>query len=246
MIKSVCLVVLLLLPHTAYGQADRLLAYQADIQELFSKQPAAAIDHLTNINYQPSRFLNYAVSPQGSAATFFDQTVTNWERARVDKQIGKSLVSRGSAPSLLGLAVEAGAVTESVDGNGATLRANADGLLRFFAGQPIFQLGRTATPLLKNLNISGSVDLTKPGRRLSGFSVRYDIYNGRDVRSKAYQQRWRDWFAIKRPALESGGLHLLGLIGTALDPIVNDARYGAWRADFAAASRMSHQRMRRT
>jgi len=253
LIKPVCLVVLLLLPHTAYGQADRLQAYQADIQNLFSKQPAATIEHLTNINYQPSRFLNYAVSPQGSAATLFDQTVANWERARVDKQIGKSLVSRGSAPSLLGLAVEAGAVTESVDGNAATLRANADGLLRFFAGQPIFQLGRTATPILKNLNVSGSVDLTRPGtkqvqvsnnstvaiptssRRLSGFSVRYDIHNGRDVRSKAYQQRWRDWFAVKRPALESAGLHLLGTIGTALDLIVNDARYGAWRADFAAA-----------
>jgi hypothetical protein len=141
----------------------------------------------------------------------------------------------GSAPSLLGLAVETGAVAESVDGNGATLRANADGLLRFFAGQPIFQLGRTATPILKNVNVSGSVDLNTPGRRLSAFSARYDIYNGRDVRSKVYQQRWREWFAVKRPALERAGLQLLGSIGTALDPIVSDARYGAWRADFAAA-----------
>jgi hypothetical protein len=233
--KPVYTVAVMLLQSSAYGQADRLQAYQTDIQNLFSSQPAAAIAHLADINYQPSRFLNYAVSPQASDATFFDQTVANWERARVDKQIGRSLVSQGSAPSLLGLAVEAGAVTQSINSNVATLRANADGLLRFFAGQPVFQLGRTATPILKNLNIFGSVDLSTPGRRLSAFSARYDIYNGRDVRSKAYQQRWREWFVRKRPSLEGAGLHLLGSLGAALDAIANDARYGMWRVDFAAA-----------
>lgn len=233
--KPCCIVMLLFLQHTVYAQTDRLQAYQADIQGLFSNQPAAAIEHLTNINHQPSRFMNYAVSPQASAAMFFDQTVNNWERARIDKQIGRSLVSRGSAPCLLGLAVEAGAVTENIGGNDATLRANADGLLRFFAGQPVFELGRTATPILKNLNVAGSVDLSTPTRRLSAFSARYDIFNGRDMRSKAYQQRWRNWLVSKRPALEKAGLHLLGSIGAAFDAIVNDARYGTWRAAFAAA-----------
>jgi hypothetical protein len=68
-----------------------------------------------------------------------------WQRARVDKQIGASstskgttdLVSRPSTSELLGLALQVGALTETVSGSVATFQANAEGAYRAIIGEPI-------------------------------------------------------------------------------------------------------------
>jgi hypothetical protein len=247
------------------AESDKLHLYKTEIQQVLSPEPPMdkemAIGQLLNILHHPTRLLTYAL-PQPT----FEQTVSAWERARLDEQIGANavssgttnLVSRPSTPTLLGLAVETGGLTESISGSVATFRGNADGLLRAAAGAPIYCLGCPGTRGLKNVTFSLSYDLSrtaskevKPAgpattstpapstfllpesnRQLSSFSARYDIYNPRDVRSKEYQEAWKDWFLKKRAELTKAAGELIGSLEAILDPIAKDPRYIRWRASF--------------
>lgn len=128
------------------------------------------------------------------------------EANRLDKQIGTSastagstsLVSHGSVPKLIGMAVESGALYQSVSGNIVTFRLNPSGLARTIAnnyssaGPPI-----NAAALEKGLSrISGSAsfDIQKgsaPGTfagnrtQLKEASFRAEIVNKRDPMNPA-------------------------------------------------------------
>jgi hypothetical protein len=172
--------------------------------------------------------------------------------SRVDQQTGagasaantSSVVSKTGLATLFGLAVESGAVTQTIDQNVATFRANADGLVRFLSNQDVIPAcGSNDTNCsagdLKNLelsasfNVSNSTAQTLSGTTAAGqtaafssfisqhqFSsagVRYAIANNRDLRSAAYVKEWNDWLQANKAALSAAGVQL---------ETANDALFG--------------------
>lgn len=156
------------------------------------------------------------------------------------------LVSLPSVPELFGLGVTLGALTQTVSGSVATFRGNADGMIRSIAGQPVGCNGCMGTSGLKNLNFAVSFDLSRQSsqqvatngaansatttppaaivlpkntKQFSSFSARYDIYNPKDTRSKAFQEAWKAWFLKHQNELQTAGDQLLTPIEKLLDPL---------------------------
>jgi hypothetical protein len=224
---------------------------------------ALAVSNLMSLEHHPSRFLLYAYDQ-----VIFDALVSTWQRGRLDQQTGSTaqaggttdLVSRPSTPQLLGLAVEVGALTQTVSGTVATFRGNVDSVLRAIAGEPISCLGCSGKAGLKNLNFGASFDLDRQGtqqvsasgagntstppvstlllpsssRQLSAIYVRYDIFNPKDTRSSQFQQAWASWFSAHQPDLASAGDDLLKAISDFLVPVIKDQKYQNLRVTYFA------------
>src|SRR5688572_5080652 len=159
-------------------------------------------------------FVHYAL-PANTVANSFKEFVQTAQKTRVDQQIG-SLVSGGGSTTvtsrtglttMLGFALEAGAVTQTVEQNVATLRTNADGLIRFLTNQEVIPACAPRHPdcaaasFLKDVEVAASFNVsdagtqnlsgTAPGagnagfsaliseRQLSSFSARYAAFNSR-------------------------------------------------------------------
>ncbi len=157
---------------------ERLTAYQKDLDAAKAEAAASlarhtAVGHLLDVLHEPSRFVTFAYGD-----VLFDQAVSTWDRARVDKQIGSTasssgttdLVSRPSTPELFGLGVQLGAFTQTVSGNVVTFRGNADGIIRGVAGEPVSCIGCTGTRGLKNLAFAVSFDLSRQGTQQASTS----------------------------------------------------------------------------
>jgi hypothetical protein len=226
-----------------------------------SPERRTAVNHLVNLLLHPERFTRYAY---GDA--LFGGLSNAWQNTRVDKQIGSTasssgttdLVSRPSTPQLLGLAMQLGALTQTVSGTVATFHGNADSLVRSVAGAPINCLGCMGTKGWKNLNFSVSFDLSRQGgkqvstagqatatspapptivlpqnsRQLSSFTARYDIYNPKDTRSPEFQQAWGNWFTAHADGLKIAGDKLLDTISKFLDPLETDPAFADLRGDY--------------
>jgi hypothetical protein len=149
--------------------------------------------------------------------------VQNW---RVDVQTESptssagttSLVSKGSVPSLLGLAVENGALTQSASGTSITFRTNPTGLIKALQKygyadsgpnsyqDPVTRFVSKASAAV-TFNTSGTNSGSQPAtftgssRQISNVDFRYDIINHRDPRDKKYNAKWG--------ALRAGQLHEL-------------------------------------
>jgi len=142
------------------------------------------------------------------------QLLSEAEQNRLDKQPGAtsnssgttSLASKGSSPSLLGFALEHGGLTQSTDGNTITFRGNLANSIRALLNSSYlgsYELGES-DPLviyLAKLSFALSFDTSSnqqsmsqgfspSSRNLSGFSLKYEIFNQRDPRNK----KWRDAF----------------------------------------------------
>jgi hypothetical protein len=235
------------------GYQDDLNAAKAAGKNTPDRQTAVA--NLLNVAQHPGqRLLLYAYDQ-----VIFDAFVSTWQRSRVDKQAGSGagssgttdLVSRPSTPQLLGLAMETGALTQSVSGTVATFRGNAEGVLRTIAGEPVGCLGCMTRAGLRNVNFGVSFDLSRQGtqqattsgaansatppvstvllpnssRQLSAVNVRYDIYNPKDTRSPQFQDAWASWFTAHQADLEAAGDDLLKAISDFLLPLTNDTKY---------------------
>ena len=149
-------------------------------------------------------------------------------QSRPDQQIGAgskssgttSLVEKAGGPAILAFALESGALTRSVSGNTATVRGNADGMLRAFTGKQVlcFDCGEAmGTPVLRNLNLSASflinqqssssLNTTGPANsstpssitsvmvpksvgKLDGISASYELRNPYDPRSNDFKTAW--------------------------------------------------------
>lgn len=130
------------------------------------------------------------------------------EENRLDKQVGTSgaaagstsLVSKGSTPALIGMAVEGGALYQSVSGNLVTFRLNPSGLARALAKNTYLL---SATPVnasllekgVSRVSASASFDLSQgstPGTftaersQLREAALRIDIFNKRDPRHRSH------------------------------------------------------------
>lgn len=189
-------------------------------------------------------FVYYALPPT-TVSDSFREFLQSAEKTRVDKQIGSSpnagaatsSVSKTGLTALLGMAFESGALTQTFEQNVVTLRANADGFVRFLSNQEIFSACNpkdstcNAPGPLKDLELSASFNVSEDGAKaLSGTSVggvpgtfsgvlnrrqfasataRYAFQNARDTRSKEYRDKWLEWFQQNRSALSSAGQSLL-------------------------------------
>jgi len=214
----------------------------------------AALDNLVDVTGPQSyAFLHYALPPSVLVNDFrrFLQTANS---ARVDQQIGSlagggstGAASRTGLTALLGFAFETGAVTQTVDQNAATLRANADGLLRFLSNQDVIPPCAPSQPdcgtpgWLKDVELAASFNVSDAGqqnirgttpagsaagfsalldnRQLAGFSVRYAVSNPRDPRSPQYRAKWVAWLQSNRSQLGIAGDSLLTFVKAALLPI---------------------------
>lgn len=156
--------------------------------------------------------------------------LTAAEEARTDKQVGggpqnegsTSLVVKGSAPTFLGMAVENGALTQSISGTTITFRGNPVGIIQALANKGYLQSYKdtednTFLRVLRPLSFSFSFDTsrgntqtnTSPGsmppsmpnvftadrQQLSQITARYEFFNQRDPRNKKYRKDWEAFLA---------------------------------------------------
>lgn len=169
------------------------------------------------------------------------------EEARVDKQVGTnaaasgttSLVSKGSVPSIIGLAVENGALTQSVTGTTMTFRGNPIGIIKALGDKGFIKSyddDDATTKVLRRFSFAVSFDTSRgaqagtfvgSSQQLSNYSLRFDIYNKRDPRNSAYRNKWNDLITSRGQPFTQNLSTLLGYFhdGTA----TADADLIAWR-----------------
>jgi hypothetical protein len=180
-----------------------------------------------------------------------------FEDERADKQVGATssasgtttLVSKGTVPKVIGVAVENGAVTQSQSGTTVTFRSNVGGAIRAAADKGFFDLRPDNDPalnLLSRLSFSASFDtsrgigsesntFTGETQQLSQWTGRLEIVNRRDVQGKEAMAKWQTRvFPIN--------------IATAVRTIATtqDAALTTWIADTAAAIRTAASASGRT
>jgi hypothetical protein len=153
------------------------------------------------------------------------------EDKRLDKQPGASssvagstsLADKGSAPWLLGFALEHGGLTQSTDGNTITFRGNLVNSIRAMLNGTYlgsYEVGGN-DPLVQYLsklslgvsfNTGASSGSSGPGfspstGTFSGVSARYEIYNHRDPRDKKWSGKWDELSANTGMALARSYTH---------------------------------------
>jgi len=132
------------------------------------------------------------------------------ENARIDKQVGTgsassgstSLLAKASVPSILGLAVENGALQKETSGTTITFRGNPVGIIKALGDKGFIESyddDDQTTRFLRRLSFSASFDTDRgpqPGtflgnkQQLSGYSLHFDLYNKRDPRHQNYRAKW--------------------------------------------------------
>lgn len=194
-------------------------------------------------------FIFYAM-PRATLTDSLKVFLQSADKMRVDQQLGStSKAVKTGVAALVGFALESGAVSQTIDQNVATLRANAEGLGRFLSNQDVFAVcpsedsGCNAWRGLKNLELSASFNIsdadaktltgttagaapravsftsTLTQHQFASATARYAVANPRDLRSKKYQDQWRAWFAKNRTALMAAGDDLVKHISDVTDRI---------------------------
>jgi hypothetical protein len=179
------------------------------------------------------------------------------ENERVDKEVGAdasssgstSLVSKGSVPSILGFAVNNGALLRSNSGSTVTFRGNVAGVAKALAGKGFisgYDEDSAATRFLRRTSFSFTFDPTRgsqPGiftgdkQQISNYSFRMDLYNKRDPRQPRYRQDWRDFLSGSSNALSSQIQSSLVSMVDLSSNTWNDPELRAWYALTEAAIR---------
>src|SRR5436190_7558476 len=124
-------------------RADALLraapaAAEARSAEVRASELRARLDRLPDILNVNLRSFTYYALPPSTLTDSFKEFLQSADKARVDQQIGStSKAVKTGVAALVGFALETGAVSQTVDQNVATLRANAEGLARFLSNQDV-------------------------------------------------------------------------------------------------------------
>jgi len=227
---------------------ERLKYFQPQIEKVVATAGAddVAIGALADvINVNMEAFAFYAMPPTVMRNSLKEFLLTA-ARTRVDEQLGAApsgggssgVLSRTGLSSLFGFSLDSGAVTQTIDQNMATLRANVGGLARFLSNQDVFEgcdqsdfscktqreLNRAEFSASFNVGDPGSVSLkgATPGstdqtgflssigrKQFRSATFRIGILNGRDLGSTAYRQKWLAWLDQNRPKLAEAGQELL-------------------------------------
>jgi hypothetical protein len=209
-----------------------------------------------------------ALTGRSFGDTVLNSIIAAWQQARVDQQIGASttgrgatdLVSRPSTSDLIGLAMQTGALTETVQGTTATFQANADGAYRALVGLPTIcpDCNPVGAWNWANLNASVSFDLTgqtnrtvntsgpanastpstpavllpQQANQFTQLDVKYNIANPIDPRSANFKEAWRGAFAKHRAELMTAAGELDRDLESILDPLINDPKLAALQAAY--------------
>jgi len=144
----------------------------------------------------------------------YRQALSDLEEKRFDKQVGgdssgagtTSVTSKGTVPSLIGFAVENGALTRSVSGTTVTVRAVPWNVVKALADHGYLESAPTPQPgtlagILSEISTGVSFDTSRGNnsgvftgdkQQISGYSLRYQILNWRDPRNIRYAQAWNE------------------------------------------------------
>ena len=167
------------------------------------------------------------------------------EQGRIDKQIGASagnsgstsLVSKGSVPALIGVAVESGSLYQSVSGNIVTFRLNPAGFVRALAKHSYLLAGASQNEsalkkAISPLSVSASFDFQQgstPGTftgersQLKEFTTRISLINKRDPRHPDHTSSIRK---------VSGDMNsLVGTVQALFDRLRERKEYVDWQDD---------------
>jgi hypothetical protein len=179
-----------------------------DLKERLALTPRQPGLEMINVSIWPEYVCYFSTSPLRA------QLLGKAEESRLDKQAGSgnntsgstSAVSKGSAPSLLGFALEHGGLTQSSDGNTITFRGNVTNsiaALRNSSYVGSYELVQK-DPLLRELSkisfgisfdasssqTSNAQGFAPSANNLSGFSTKYQVLNHRDPRDHRWYPNW--------------------------------------------------------
>ena len=238
-----------------------------------NKNKADAIPQLADVlgNYQDGFFDYLRATSKSSRDAAFEATYREFLKkladGRVDQQGGGSTsagaasgaASRAGITDFITGALESGAMTQSLDNNVLTLRANGEGLFRFLSGQDVLPTCLSATANTckpspgNNLELSVSLDvsesntvkatgtnplngaqlsalLTAEKRQVTAATARYAIINSRNLRSDTYREAWKDWYVKSLPQLRPAATALLQAQSSLYNPVERDG-YQEWRTE---------------
>ncbi|HEX4499400.1 MAG TPA: hypothetical protein VIE43_27250 [Thermoanaerobaculia bacterium] len=241
------------------GTHPELCAYKTALDNLAKGEAIADSANTLAIPWQEADTFVLALGHSANGAVF-KSVADLWEKARVDKQVGApakvsgttDLVSRPSTPELLGLALQLGALTETVSGTTATFHANAEGAYKAILGEPVICLACEDSPWRK-LNLSASFDLSEQNtqqvpatgpatpstpataavqvpqssRQLSSLVARYDISNPLDPRSKQFKDAWSKAYSSHQSDLRKALETLEQSLRAIFDPLGKDLQLGS-------------------
>jgi hypothetical protein len=175
-----------------------------------------------------------------------DRYVRKIEEARVDKQVGgssassgsTSLVSKASVPAILGLAVENGAIEKTTSGTTITFRGNPVGIIKALGDKGFIESyddDDNTTRFLRRFSFGLSFDTSRgaqPGtftgnqQQISGYNLRFDIYNKRDPRHASYREKWNTLISTKGQAFTEDASRVLAFFNSNRPTF--DPQLGAW------------------
>ncbi len=201
----------------------------------------------------------------------YRQSLSDLEEKRFDKQVGAStsgaagttsLTTKGTVPSLLGFAVENGAMTRSVSGTNVTFRAVPWDVVKALAHHDYIQSYPQPQPgtlagLLSQVSLAVSFDASRgnnggstPGansstpvltgdkQQVSGYAFHYQILNWRDPRDIRYANLWTALRQKRGTDLANRLNELYALLRAGTDARGNPApwvaEFEAWRKDTIA------------
>jgi hypothetical protein len=239
-----------------------------DLTALKGRNPADQRDILGDFDpdQHPLAFVYYALPPVSVQSAFKDFLKTIFS-ARLDQQVGANpssgggsgVVSKAGLPSLLSVAIEAGALTQTIDQNVTTLHANGDGLYRFVTNQEVIPICPGNDPSCqpswaKNLDLSASFTVSGSGtqtltgqtassnnpvdlsaavskNRFTSATAQYAVLNQRDFRSKQYHDSFLKWFKANTGQLRAASLPLLKAFDDLMNPVQTgtDPFFPHWR-----------------
>jgi hypothetical protein len=210
--KAKIIVILLLGLIAGLGQAQDAGAspQQQELNKLvlqYQAQPCAFSATVVTCEFdRPDHYGAYLAAAKASKQDLMVQTDLN----RTDKQVGQtgaagnssSTVSTGSVPWLIGVALEHGAVTQSVENNLITFRGNIANVIKatkwkdyiqsYRGGQDnmfVRNISKASFSISYNTAQGASADNLQTGN-LAGYSFHIDLYNHRDPRDARYDKDW--------------------------------------------------------
>jgi hypothetical protein len=167
---------------------------------------------------------------QTALQTISTSAATNQNGGSPTASGSTNLVSKPTTTDFISMAAESGAFTDTINGTTMTLQANALGLTKYFANQPVFQrwesrYADTIQPLTftATLNVAqtgsstvpttGSANATTPvsigsilvptnNASFSSFGVNYALYRPYNPQDKKFRQAWEDALTSNQKALD--------------------------------------------
>lgn len=162
--------------------------------------------------------------------TISTNAATNQNGGAATANGSTNLVSKPTTTDFISLASESGAFTDTINGTTMTLQANALGLTKYFANQPVFQRWESKyADLIQPLTFTATLNIAQTGSStvsttgsanaatpasigsilvptnnasFSSFGVNYALYRPYNPQDKKFRQAWQDGLNSNQKALD--------------------------------------------